>query len=227
MLSPNAPTTVTPGDEFEVSVGVANNLTGSGPSAQLTVSLKTGAALQIVGEAVQKLPIAENHESSAHFRVRTLDQLGAVDLEFSTSSGTASARRHVDISVRPATPYMTTLIAGTFKHGSKDVAIDRNLYPQYRTLEASTSLVPLSLAHGLVSYLVNYPYACTEQIVSQAMPALELAQRPEFGYVSADPGADIESLVNELRVRQNDEGAYKLWPGGNTVVEFVSLYAQH
>jgi alpha-2-macroglobulin len=227
VLSPNAPTTITPGDEFEVSVGVANNLVGSGSAAQLTVSLKTGAALQIIGEAAQKLPIAENHESSAHFRVRTLDRLGPVDLEFSTSSGTASARRHVDISVRPATPYMTTLTAGSFKHGSKDVAIDRNLYPEYRTLEASTSLVPLSLAHGLVSYLANYPYACTEQIVSQAMPALELADRPEFGYVEAQQGADIESLVNELRVRQNDQGAYKLWPGGNTVVEFVSLYAQH
>ncbi len=118
-------------------------------------------------------------------------------------------------------------MAGTFKQGNKDVKIDRNLYPQYRTLEASTSLVPLSLAHGLVSYLANYPYACTEQIVSQAMPALALAERPEFGYVAAEPGADIESLINELRVRQNDEGAYKLWPGGNTVVEFVSLYAQH
>jgi alpha-2-macroglobulin len=227
VLSPNAPTTITPGDEFEVSVGVANNLAGSGPGAELAIGLKTGAALQILGEATQKLPIAENHESSAHFRVRTLDKLGAVDLEFTTSSGAASARRHVSISVRPATPYMTSLIAGTFKHGSKDVAIDRNLYPEYRTLDASTSLLPLSLAHGLVSYLSNYPYFCTEQIVSQAMPALTLAERPEFGYVKAEPGADIESLINELRVRQNDQGAYKLWPGGNTVVEFVSLYAQH
>src|SRR5690606_17274221 len=29
VLSPNAPTTVTPGDEFEVSVGVSNNVDGS------------------------------------------------------------------------------------------------------------------------------------------------------------------------------------------------------
>src|SRR5262249_34991479 len=103
----------------------------------------------------------------------------------------------------------------------------RNLYPQFRTLETSTSRVPLSLAHGLVTYLANYPYACTEQIVSQAMPALMLGDRPEFGYVLSEPGASIDGLIDELRVRQHDEGAYKLWPGGNTVVEFVSLYAQH
>jgi uncharacterized protein YfaS (alpha-2-macroglobulin family) len=30
-----------------------------------------------------------------------------------------------------------------------------------------------------------------------------------------------------LRARQNDAGAYKLWPGSDQVVEFVALYAQH
>ncbi|HMK85178.1 MAG TPA: hypothetical protein VK437_04385, partial [Steroidobacteraceae bacterium] len=127
----------------------------------------------------------------------------------------------------PATPYLTALRAGSLKEMHRDVRRERNLYPEYRTLEASTSLLPLSLAHGLVAYLAHYPYACTEQIVSQAMPALLLAERPEFGYVRAEPGADIQGLVNELRVRQNDQGAYKLWPGGSQVVEFVSLYAQH
>ncbi len=37
----------------------------------------------------------------------------------------------------------------------------------------------------------------------------------------------FRALIGELRSRQNDAGAYKLWPGGDEVVEFVSLYAQH
>jgi alpha-2-macroglobulin len=223
VLSPNAPATVTPGDEFEVSVGVANNLADS----RITVKLHTAAALQILGDTGQTLAIAANREGVAHFKLKTLDRLGAADLEFTADSGGSSARRRIDLSVRPATPYMTTLAAGSLKHGSKDINIDRNMYPQYRTLEASTSLVPLSMAHGLVSYLSNYPYVCTEQIVSQAVPALLLAERLEFGYVKAERGADIEGLFNELRVRQNDQGAYQLWPGGTYVEEFVSLYAQH
>ncbi len=99
--------------------------------------------------------------------------------------------------------------------------------PSTARSRAAYRSLPLSLAHGFVSYLAHYPYACTEQIVSQAVPALVLSERPEFGYVRAEPGADIEALIDELRVRQNDEGAYKLWPGGNDVVEFVSVYAQH
>jgi uncharacterized protein YfaS (alpha-2-macroglobulin family) len=122
---------------------------------------------------------------------------------------------------------MTSLKAGTLKQNSADVPVDRNMYPEYRKLQASVSLVPLALAHGLVTYLGNYPYSCTEQLVSQAMPALLLAERPEFGYVRAQPGADIDGLMNELRIRQNDDGAYRLWPGTDHVEEFVSLYAQH
>jgi uncharacterized protein YfaS (alpha-2-macroglobulin family) len=238
VLSPNAPTTVTPGDEFEVSVGVANNLKGSGPHARIAVNLRPGPGLQLAGPTGQEVEIAENREGVASFHLRALDRLGPADLTFTASSAgacanssqatcTSSVHRHIDLSIRPATPYMTTLTAGTLKQTTRDVPNERNLYPEYRTLEASTSLLPLSLAHGLVTYLAHYPYACTEQIVSQAVPALVLTERPEFGYVKTEPGADIQGLINELRVRQNDEGAYKLWPGGNDVVEFVSLYAQH
>ena len=227
VLSPNAPTTVTPGDEFEVSVGVANNLVGSGNNAQLTVRLEPGKSLAPVGAASQTLTVAENHESSVRFRLKALDKLGPVDLLFTAGSGTASAQRRIDVSVRPATPFMTSLKAGSFKRDTRDVPVDRAMYPEFRQLDASISLVPLSLAHGLVTYLGHYPYSCTEQLVSQAMPALLLAERPEFGYVRTQPGADIQGLINELRVRQNDEGAYRLWLGGNNVQEFVSLYAQH
>ncbi len=122
---------------------------------------------------------------------------------------------------------MTQIRAGMLPRGQREIAIDRSLYPHFRKLEAGASMLPLQFAHGFVSYLGRYPYACTEQIVSQAMPAVLLKARPEFGYVRTEPGADIAGLVSELRARQNDMGAYKLWPGSEQVVEFVALYAQH
>ena len=122
---------------------------------------------------------------------------------------------------------MTKIRAGMLPRGQREMAIDRTLYPHYRKLEAGASMLPLQFAHGFVSYLGHYPYACTEQIVSQAMPAILLKARPEFGYVRTEPGADITGLVSELRARQNDVGAYKLWPGSDQVIEFVALYAQH
>ncbi|HKR37296.1 MAG TPA: alpha-2-macroglobulin [Steroidobacteraceae bacterium] len=227
VLSPNAPTTVTPGDEFDVSVGVSNNVEGSGQNAAVAVTLQTDAGLEVVGDATQQATIAEGHEGSVRFRLRAHDELGPANLRFAARTGAAGATRRIDLSIRPATPYMTQIKAGVLPRGPREVRLDRTLYPHYRKLEAGASMLPLQFAHGFVSYLGHYPYACTEQIVSQAMPAVLLESRPEFGYVRSEPGADIAGLVSELRARQNDAGAYKLWPGSEQVVEFVSLYAQH
>lgn len=227
VLSPNAPTTVTPGDEFDVSVGVANNVEGSGANAQVTVAITTERGLEVIGEAQQSVPIAEGHESSARFRLRARDELGPSNMTFTAQTQGGSGRRQIDLSIRPATPYMVQLKAGVLPKGNRDVPVERALYAQHRRLEAGMSVLPLQFAHGFVSYLANYPYACTEQIVSQAMPAVLLSSRPEFGYVRAEPGADVGGLIGELRSRQNDAGAYRLWPGSDQVVEFVSLYAQH
>ena len=127
VLSPNAPTTVTPGDEFDVSVGVANNLEGSGADAKLAVSLATDAALEIVGERQQSLAIAEGREDSARFRLRAKDKLGAADMRFSVSLGQATVHRRIDLSIRPATPYMTSLAAGTVRNGKRDQPVTRNV----------------------------------------------------------------------------------------------------
>jgi hypothetical protein len=227
VLTPAAPLTVTPGDEFDVSTGVANNVAGSGANARVRVGLAGDAALEVVGAASQDVTIAEGREGAARFRVKVRDRLGSGVLKFTTALGNAGATRTIDMSVRPASPYLTTLKAGVLPKGSTEVALDRNLYPQFRTQQAGASTLPLQLAHGFVSYLARYPYVCTEQLVSQAMPATLLARRPEFGYVKTQPGADLGNLVDELRMRQNDAGAYRLWPGADSVVEFVSLYAQH
>lgn len=227
VLSPNAPTTVSPGDEFDVSVGVSNNVEGSGANATVGVSLETDSGLEVVGDARQEVGIAEGREGSVRFRLRAKDVPGPANMNFTARAGNASGKRRIDLSVRPATPFMTQLSAGVLQRGDREIRIERQMYPHHRTLQTGASMLPLQFAHGFVAYLSNYPYACTEQIVSMTMPAVLLTSRPEFGYVRSRDGSDVPSLIGELRSRQNDAGAYKLWPGGHEVVEFVSLYAQH
>jgi len=226
ILSPNAPLTVTPGDEFDVSVGVANNVVGSGAGAPVTVQLEPSAQFEIEGPAQTTLKIGELRESSTHFRVRTHDILGSGSLKFSASVGAKTGSLVATVSVRPATAYVTSLLAGSFK-GDAKVPVTRTMYPQYRTLDASVSSLPLALAHGLVSYLDRYPYSCTEQLVSEAMPAVVLAHRPEFGELKSREGASIASMIDELRARQIGDGSFRYWAGGVDSVDFVSVYALH
>ena len=226
VLSPNAPVTAAPGDEFEVSVGVANNIEDSGSDAAIEVSLTGSPELQVMGAASQTLRISALRESSARFRVKAMDVLGSGSLQFRAALGERSAQQAVSVSVRPAVAYVTNLGAGSFR-GSASVEVARAMYPQFRKQDASVSTLPLALAHGLVSYLDTYPYYCTEQLVSMAMPAVVLSARPEFGELRARRDATLESMIDELRARENPDGTFRYWAGGVETHDFVSVYALH
>ena len=71
-------------------------------------------------------------------------------------------------------PYETTVIAGSFTSGTKDVKITRTMHPELRILEVSASPLPIGIAHGLTAYLSKFPYLCTEQLVSRTFPAIVL-----------------------------------------------------
>ncbi|MBL8269960.1 alpha-2-macroglobulin, partial [Steroidobacter sp.] len=150
VLSPNAPTTVSPGDEFDVSVGVSNNVEGSGASATVAVTLETDSGLEVVGDARQEAGIAEGREGSVRFRLRAKDVPGAANMTFVARTGNASGKRRIDLSVRPATPFMTQLSAGVLGKGDRELRIERQMYPHHRTLETGASMLPLQFAHGFV-----------------------------------------------------------------------------
>src|SRR5438034_11679074 len=54
-----------------------------------------------------------------------------------------------------------------------------------------------------------------------------LARRPEFGINAAQAAATVDKVLDMLRSRQNEEGAYGLWAANTHVDGYVSVYAQH
>lgn len=239
VISPNVPLAVAPGDEFDVTVGVANNVAGSGKDAAVSLTLKTSPQLAIIGgiggsaaDGVQTLKIGELREGVASYRIKALDgaqtMLGSASLSFTTTLGGKQSKLSTDVSVRPATARYTQISAGDFS-GSVEVPVKRSLYPQYRVLEAGVSSLPLVLTNGLSAYLANFPHQCTEQLISQAIPALILAKRPEFFKAEARlPSArSFEDAIKTLRTRQNAEGGFGLWTASLQADEFVSVYAAH
>ena len=233
VLSPNVPGMVAPGDEFEVSVGVANNVAGSGKTPQVAVTLAVSPHLEVVGDATQKLEIAELREGVALFRVKARDgaaaQLGSATLDFTASlsdkGSTKSAKLATDTSVRPATPHATVVTVGSFK-GSIEVPVQRDLHDAFARREAAVSPLPLVAAAGLSAYLADYPHLCTEQLVSAAMPALVLGKRPEFAPIGgAKKGRGLDEVIRVLRTRQNAEGGFGLWAASVQPDEFASVHA--
>lgn len=237
VLSPNVPTTLAPGDEAEISVGVANNLTGlGGKEVPVSVGLKTGPQLQVVGEATKTLSLGEMREGVAIFRVRATDKLGSGNLSFTAGANGKSAKQGVDLSVRPASPMRTDLAFGRVDaHARGDVTALRDMHDEYARRDVSFSTVPVVLARGLAAYLVDFPHYCTEQVISAAMPALILGKRPEFGDVKpaqmrdgdTPPADPVAALFDVLRARQNRQGGFGLWTATPDTHTFATDYAVH
>lgn len=231
VLSPNAPLTVTPGDTFDVSVGVSNNVKGSGNDAAVTLNLAASPAFELVGSAKQVLKISELREGTALYKLKVREgataRLGSARLEFVASLGAKSAKLGTEISVRPATPHLTLLQTGSFK-GDTQVSVKRDMFAEYRKQQASVSPLPLVASGGLLEYLGNYEHSCTEQLISQALPLVVLKKRPELlASIGKSKPANLENALSVLRSRQNAEGGFGLWDASVSADEFASVYAVH
>lgn len=243
VLSPNAPTTLAPGDETEVSVGVANNLTGlGGKPVPVAVTLQTGPQLQVVGAATQTINLADMREGVVKFRVKATDKLGSGHLAFAASYAGKSAHQAVDLSVRPASAYRTQVDVGqVFTRSQAELSPLRQMFDAYAARDAAISPLPVVLAQGITSYLVNYQHYCSEQVVSMAMPRLIVAKwpqvpvfahalQPAFGGEEAKKISNEEAigkLLDVLHARQNSEGGFGLWAATPDAEPFVSNYAMN
>jgi uncharacterized protein YfaS (alpha-2-macroglobulin family) len=225
VITPNVPTFLAPGDETDVTVAVTNAVIGSGKEARVSLALETGPGLEIVGERERALTIAELREAATSFKVRARPPLGSQRLTFTASMGGKRARLTTDLSVRPAAAYMTTFSAGHMRDREAQVPVTRQMYAEYRTLEAGISYLPLGLAHGLVGYLEKFPHGCTEQVVSQAIPAVALARHPEFGFDQAKAEAAVGNVLELLRTRLNEEGAFGRWAANPEVDRVATVWA--
>jgi len=234
VIQPQAPYFGTPGDEFEVTALVANNTGSTSNNSKVSVNLSTSAALEVVGDKSIETPIATGTDATIRYRVRVRAKpvLGDATLVIGASAAGKSASYTLDMSIRPASTYVTTITSGYVKKSllrsvKADLPLHRQMYPEMRTIEVSASSFPLTLAYGLLHYLATYPYGCTEQLVSQAFPAVVLGSRPEFGLNSDMAAKSIEHAIATLEARQNSEGAFGLWSSGAEVVPFVNVYATH
>ena len=231
VILPNAPLAVAPGDEFELTAGVTNNLAGSGAAAQLLTRLAASSHFEVIGATEQRQGIAEGREGVVRFRLRAKQQTGSGTLRLTTAAGGREASIAATVSVRPAGAFQARLAAGTLRRGAAEFVPTRRLRPEQRRLEATISASPLALARGFEGWLADYPFGCTEQLVSQAVPAVVLGARPELGrHNMGDTGrsdARWARLLVELRARQAGEGGFGYWPGDGAVSAFPSVYALH
>ncbi|KTC92902.1 hypothetical protein Ldro_0273 [Legionella drozanskii LLAP-1] len=227
IINPNTPTFVAPGDEFVITASVANNVKDSATNAQVSVQLTTTAGLEIIGPNNETLAIDEGKEKTVQFKLRANSLLGSANISLVASSGDKSSKMDSTLSVRPASAFMTSVISGSSNDTRTLVNIDRNVYPEHRSVQAAISSSPLILVAGLQRYLDGFPYGCTEQLTSEALPLLAMAGQTWFANDSRVITDKINMTIQMLGQRQMSNGGFSYWPGlaDNANNAFASVYA--
>ncbi len=224
IIQPSAPLAVTPGDEFLFQATVANNFTGSGENARISLTLSTGE--ELTPEETEKvLTIPEGKDSTVSFPVKVGEFPGPAELVLEASSGGETSRMSHSLSIRPAVPFRTEILTGVNKRGSDTVPVEREMYADFRTLRAGVSSLPMGLAGGLGFYLEEYPYTCTEQLVSMAFPKLFEGYVTNLELDREKAEADYGRTIGILMARQNQEGGFGMWTVKSDSVPLIDLYA--
>lgn len=128
--------------------------------------------------------------------------------------GTSSLARRI---VRPLAP-------GESLSVSKDLVADI----LSGTGAVSVSISPLASLDvpGLLKALDRYPYGCTEQTVSRALPLLYVNRLAEEEKLSLDETVDerVRGAIERILARQDYSGSFGLWSSGGTDL-WLNAYA--
>ena len=226
IISPNVPMFTAPDDSFLVTVTVTNSVSGSGKKSPVELSVLSSSHLDVY-YPIRKLVINEDADTTLTFHVKVNDVPGGAALNFQASGEKETTKLAAYLSVRPAVPYQTRVTTGILQDEKAQVATPRQLYADFRVLDASVSFLPLGLSKGLVAYLDRFPYGCTEQVVSQAFPYLYLRNVSGFGIEDDQAGEKIKYALKVLQARQNEEGKFGIWAANSYTSDFITVYGMH
>lgn len=227
VISPNVLTQAAPGDEFWVTVGVANVIEGSGKAAEVSVSVAPSEHLELLGEHKLQLKIDEGGEAKATFKVKAKEKLGAAELVFTARHKNEDFSRTAGLSVRPAMPHYASFESGFADGGNVKLSQQRVLFPNLAKQKVSASSSPLLIVDGLTAYLDAFPHGCTEQVVSKVFPLVGLMAHPSYSPHMTGVKEQFAQVITKLRERQRGDGGFAFWPGAAHSMEYATVYALH
>ncbi|MDR1443698.1 MAG: alpha-2-macroglobulin family protein, partial [Treponema sp.] len=227
VLSPNGPLSAAPGDEFELSLTVTNLQRGAGEGGKVRLTAVPSAHLVITGQTEFDLAIPEGRDQTLSIPVIAAGPLGDAEIRFTASNGADSSGLAAYMSIRPAVPYRVSLQSGVISNRSVELTVNRRIYEEFHTREFNLSYLPVGMARGLSFYLNNYPYGCTEQLVSAAFPFLYPQLIRDLGYTKPQAEEGIDRIISIIQARMKEDGSVGMWTSRSESDPMITIYACH
>jgi uncharacterized protein YfaS (alpha-2-macroglobulin family) len=130
-------------------------------------------------------------------------------------------RRTYAVNVRPAYPEIERRTVRNLAPGESitvNAALVQDLVPGTGSVAVSAAPVSTIDVPALLSALDRYPYGCSEQITSRALPLLYFNELAQLTGKDTDPGAGdrIRDAVARVLARQGSDGSFGLWAAGGS-----------
>lgn len=222
MISVALPRLFTPGDIIDIPVTVfamKENI------RQVKVSMQTDKKITLMGSAVQEINFSKPGEQVIYFKAKINTETGTSTLRTKAASGNENAIVTEDIDIRVPNPRITRIEEKTVDAG-KTTSVEMKVSGAEPQSVLELSSIPSLNLEQRLSYLLDYPHGCAEQITSQAFTQLSLGELTELTpeqQIQAE--TNIREVIDRLRKYQTPEGGFAYWPGGTYVSEWVTTYA--
>jgi alpha-2-macroglobulin len=190
-----------------------------GAPGDYAISVKTSGPVKVSGNPVTTAKLAAKQRASMSL---ALDAGGAgtasLDVDIKGPNGLTLAR-HYALDVKPATQVLTRRSVRTLAKGesltlTSDIFSD--LVEGTGAVSISASLSTALDAATILKALDRYPYGCSEQITSRAMPLLYVNDLAAGAHLAMDTAIDqrIRDAIDRLLARQGSNGSFGLWSAG-------------
>lgn len=149
----------------------------------------------------------------------TANGIGHAGLNLKLTGPGISAPQTLAFDVSPGTSNLYRRSVLTLAPG-KSLTISNDILADFVPGTGAVSVAVSSLAGidvpALLQALDRYPYGCSEQTVSRALPLLYVNKLAKGEALGIDPGADerIRGAIERVLTRQDSSGAFGLWSAG-------------
>ncbi len=210
------PRFLAPGDDAQATL-LLDNVEGPAGAYVATITGEGAASLQAEPITVQ-LAVGEQRVMRTPIKAGETG-IGQVRVQLTGPNGYSVARSYPIEARAPFLPF--TLTDTQVQAAGSVYAATEEMFKPFAPGSAQ-AVISYSALRGvdpvtLIAALDRYPYGCTEQLVSRALPLLLAQSVAAAGLTISDPAtkARIQEAVNAILDRQGPDGALGLWRAGD------------
>ncbi|MDQ8032097.1 MAG: MG2 domain-containing protein [Bordetella sp.] len=230
----NTPRFITPGDQAAVALDLTNL---SGAPQKITVKLQALDPLAIA-DSTRTVTLKDKQRTTLRFVATTTGSYGLGLMRLTVDGEGGSKPVHIVresvLQVQPAYAAERRVRRVRLNPGETwNAPTDwtTGYFPDSVTMSMTLSNRPPINVNRMVEGLLNYPYGCTEQTISSAMPwvVMDETNAKRFGlkvYSVEERQKRVDAAMARLSGMRNANGAYSLWGGGTSARDtWLTAYA--